>query len=1527
MKKSDKAPETGQTWDTHVTRPRETPGDRPVPLDAPDAIIGWTTSRRPSIKRDDRPAKTKEVQPSPPTAWPARVQPTARLFRGKRHGKHEGALNLVIASFGGAAWLTRAASQARRYLSSGDWATVIVMTDSADHRALGEAGCIVEYFPPRIYEGSAATSLFTARFRQLWSKWGAKHLVDLGKPGVLRSRLEAYDGYFEAGVEQVARRPFNPKREQSQPAAPAVTDIAALKAEYRAKAKDREEDSFVLYRILGNDLPPRHENGQTLKNLRFILENEEPFPGVEKRWVVNRLTNPDDEQRIIATLEEFNQPYLHIPFSLKEYQSIEWDLDSFPDRAFFLRGNFFGMAQPGQRRAEAHSRRLKNRYVMNNNGARNAALRDGRNRAKWVLPWDGNCFLTRFAWDEIQQAVTDAPYMKYFTVPMARITENRELLDPHFLPNAVEEPQILFRNDAAEEFDEARQYGRRPKVELFWRLGIPGPWDDWWDDVWELPRPAQAAEAGACGSAGWVARLHSGQSPLEESSREALLVRGQARDDAICILLDSLDRQAIARVHAPEKLALYCEETLSTLSAAPPDTAKGQLYSRLLQEAELALQRPASSVTDKSIAPPGGTLHDYFPQAAELEIPDDPGMAPALSDRVRLGEFIYDATILALAGAAAREGSFSAGGAALVRRWFVEPATRMSPNLNFAELAPGGKAEMPGGRLAELRNLPVLLDAIRLLVRSGAMSPEDKTGFDAWLAEYAGWIRAARDEVPEDRLACEIATGCELQQAAIAAYLSDVETLAQVFRRSRERLLVQFDAKGRPRGKSRAAKVPEVHLSNLLAWANLATIAEQCGDRLWDFSDGDGPILARAFGAVLDIIAKLANGGTAEAIADIDGYLPAVFIAQARYLPARATGGALAMGRRPLFAPDAGIMPFWMFAKAINCVSTASGEASETSILRAARWARERQEQDSDALHEIEDLEKLIWGGYPALAERALLRLRQQPNISDPLRAHAARALARWQSYNNDYAEALENYRFASRLSKLEAKKGLLPYSSALLQMGNRDEARDLVLEALRENADDSNLFYQVANTYAEMGGDVPGADTERQLDWINKVFLTKGMLPIQRRDRAAPLGIFNIEAVRSDARPVAVEADRKVSVVVPVFNGEDTIGNALRSVQEQTYTNLEIIVVDDCSTDRTFDILTELEGQDPRIRVAQTSENGGAYVARNLGMRQATGALITVHDADDWSHPQKIERQIQRLDTCHGALGVMSYWVRMREDLYVEGFWRPEQMHISLNQSSLLFSRALLDEIGMWDDVRAGADNEFIWRFRTKYGESSVATTDRSMPLSFSLVRDESLTRQGVTHVRTVLHGLRKDYHRTYRRWQKAVEAEDLVLPSMPPGERAFPAPAPILPSRSQDRSFDRVYIADFSRNGASGRAVLDLVRDSAALEGKTGIFHWPDYETSSDFWFDQEIADLIDDFAVEQISAWDAVQADALYLCDPLLARYEITGLPEFTAPEVQVLCPRPGAKDTRLRRMPTREELEALFSLPCRWVNFGT
>jgi len=106
------------------------------------------------------------------------------------------------------------------------------------------------------------------------------------------------------------------------------------------------------------------------------------------------------------------------------------------------------------------------------------------------------------------------------------------------------------------------------------------------------------------------------------------------------------------------------------------------------------------------------------------------------------------------------------------------------------------------------------------------------------------------------------------------------------------------------------------------------------------------------------------------------------------------------------------------------------------------------------------------------------------------------------------------------------------------------------------------------------------------------------------------------------------------VSVIIPMFNGENTIGETIRSVQAQTYQNWELLVVDDCSTDKSRDVLKELTRQDRRIRLIESDYNfGGPARPRNIGIRNASGKYLAFLDSDDLWLPNKLKLEVDFLE------------------------------------------------------------------------------------------------------------------------------------------------------------------------------------------------------------------------------------------------------------------------------------------------------
>jgi hypothetical protein len=184
------------------------------------------------------------------------------------------------------------------------------------------------------------------------------------------------------------------------------------------------------------------------------------------------------------------------------------------------------------------------------------------------------------------------------------------------------------------------------------------------------------------------------------------------------------------------------------------------------------------------------------------------------------------------------------------------------------------------------------------------------------------------------------------------------------------------------------------------------------------------------------------------------------------------------------------------------------------------------------------------------------------------------------------------------------------------------------------------------------------------------------------------------------------------VSVVVPAYNAERWIARTLRSAQTQTYRNLEVIVVDDGSTDNTASLVGAAAAGDPRIRFVQ-QVNGGHSSARNAGIRLARGPFVAPLDADDLWHPQKIELQMIEMENTGSRVGVVYTWCStideddrvLRRSATSSTFsGRVYETLIAASfiacGSIMLLRRSLLEEVGGYNEaLKAAEDLELCLR------------------------------------------------------------------------------------------------------------------------------------------------------------------------------------------------------------------------------------
>ena len=124
------------------------------------------------------------------------------------------------------------------------------------------------------------------------------------------------------------------------------------------------------------------------------------------------------------------------------------------------------------------------------------------------------------------------------------------------------------------------------------------------------------------------------------------------------------------------------------------------------------------------------------------------------------------------------------------------------------------------------------------------------------------------------------------------------------------------------------------------------------------------------------------------------------------------------------------------------------------------------------------------------------------------------------------------------------------------------------------------------------------------------------------------------------------------ISIIMPSYNASKYITATIKSVQNQTYDNWELIVVDDCSTDNTVELIRKLG--DTRINVFVNERNEGAAISRNRALREAKGRWIAFLDSDDLWVPEKLEQQLKFMKEKGYAFTYTDYRIQMN------GKWLP---------------------------------------------------------------------------------------------------------------------------------------------------------------------------------------------------------------------------------------------------------------------------
>jgi hypothetical protein len=306
--------------------------------------------------------------------------------------------------------------------------------------------------------------------------------------------------------------------------------------------------------------------------------------------------------------------------------------------------------------------------------------------------------------------------------------------------------------------------------------------------------------------------------------------------------------------------------------------------SRLERDARKALAEGPFSIVNKGVTPPSGDKHDYMSQAPYFwPDPKSPNGLPyirrdgernpeinKITDHRSLDDLENSVETLALAFYLKGDEAYATKAVQLLRTFFLDPATRMNPNLEYAQFIPGVNTGRGIG-LIETRGLTRVVDAIGLIAGSKALSAADERGLRDWFGKFLQWMLESKNGREEAAAKNNHGTYYDVQIVSFALFVGRQQLAVEVLRAAKQkRIAAQIEPDGHQPLELARTKAWGYSNGNLDGLMQLATLGERVGVDLWNFQTADGRSIRKA----LDFLAPISIGEAKWQYQELDGVKP-----------------------------------------------------------------------------------------------------------------------------------------------------------------------------------------------------------------------------------------------------------------------------------------------------------------------------------------------------------------------------------------------------------------------------------------------------------------------------------------------------------------------------------------------------------------------------------------------------------------------------------------------------------------------------